>query len=236
MSLLSISADAKTSKGEEHGYLTGIQYLTPADLSGRELCAHRSPGCSEACLYTAGRGAFNNVQTARLRKTLMWLHERDLYWEELEKSIRSLERKSARQGLRPAVRLNGTSDILWERYEPFRELVKQFSGVRFYDYTKYPIDQRPDSSLPEGYDLTFSRSETNHAEAVESIRAGRRVAVVFDKPELIVGKEWCGYEVVDGDSTDLRFLDPPQVWVSLKAKGKAKKDKTGFVVHLKEMI
>jgi hypothetical protein len=55
---------------------------------------------------------------------------------------------------------------------------------------------------------------------------GMNVAAVFHKvPETYLGRT-----VINGDETDLRFLDPKGVIVGLKAKGKAKKDTTGFVV------
>jgi hypothetical protein len=41
---------------------------------------------------------------------------------------------------------------------------------------------------------------------------------------------YLGKQVVDGDATDLRFLDPRGVIVGLKAKGKGKQDTSGFVV------
>jgi hypothetical protein len=37
--------------------------------------------------------------------------------------------------------------------------------------------------------------------------------------------------VIDGDLSDLRFLDRTGVVVGVRAKGKAKKDVSGFVVH-----
>ena len=40
---------------------------------------------------------------------------------------------------------------------------------------------------------------------------------------------WKGFEVVNGDETDLRFLDKKGVVVGLIEKGRAKKDETGFV-------
>lgn len=60
--LLSVSADAKTVKGNEYGYLTGILYLAPANLSGYEVCPKASDGCKAGCLFYAGFGAYNNVQ------------------------------------------------------------------------------------------------------------------------------------------------------------------------------
>ena len=40
-----------------------------------------------------------------------------------------------------------------------------------------------------------------------------------------------GFPVIDGDDTDVRFMDPVGVWVGLSPKGKAKKDKSGFVIR-----
>ena len=52
------------------------------------------------------------------------------------------------------------------------------------------------------------------------------MAVVFNKlPETYKGKR-----VIDGDKTDLRFLDSKNVIVGLVPKGKGKKDTTGFIV------
>ena len=45
-SLLSVSQDSKTVKGEKLGYLTGILYLAPHKISGSNLCPHATPGCS----------------------------------------------------------------------------------------------------------------------------------------------------------------------------------------------
>jgi hypothetical protein len=52
------------------------------------------------------------------------------------------------------------------------------------------------------------------------------VAVVFDT----LPTTYLGRPVVNGDDTDLRFLDPQGVVVGLKAKGRAKKDTSGFTV------
>jgi len=55
--------------------------------------------------------------------------------------------------------------------------------------------------------------------------AGGNVAVVFDQ----IPTAYYGREVIDGVSTDLRFLDPFGVIVGLEAKGEAKHDNSGFV-------
>ena len=73
MKLLSVDTNAKTVKGQRKGYMTGILYLAPSDQSGvMNTCPHATKGCRIACLYTAGRGAFDNVKQARINKT-KWL-------------------------------------------------------------------------------------------------------------------------------------------------------------------
>ena len=57
---------------------------------------------------------------------------------------------------------------------------------------------------------------------------GINVAVVFRNAEL--PDKWLGIKVINGDKHDLRFKDAKGCIVGLKAKGKAKKDKSGFVV------
>lgn len=225
--LLSVNADAKTSKGEAFGWLTGILYLAPAKQAQRgEVCPHRSAGCSLACLYTSGRGAMSNVQNARIRKTQMFFDDFKLFKALLLADVAALVAYAKAQGKQACVRLNGTSDIAWERLG----ILEQFPDVRFYDYTKSPIraSQFGKGKMLNNYHLTFSRSETNEAQAVDVLRAGGNVAVVFAGAFPSV---WNGFPVVSGDENDLRFLDPKGSVIALKAKGKAKKDQSGFVVH-----
>ena len=86
--------------------------------------------------------------------------------------------------------------------------------------------------------MTFSRSETNDLEVLENLRNGRRVAVVGNTkigetiPSTYTAIDGSVWPVIDGDITDVRFNDPDGVIVWLSAKGKAKKDKSGFVVQV----
>jgi hypothetical protein len=224
MSLLSISADAKTTKGEKQGYLTGILYLSPADSSGLiNVCANATEGCKSSCLNTAGRGAFNSVQAGRLRKTTMLVQNRAAFLLELARDIRNLVKKAARENMIPCVRVNGTSDLPWLALE----MARQFPDVQFYDYTKHP---RSWERTRENYHLTFSSSETNDGDAIAALVHGINVAVVFTtKKGQPLPATWMGADVIDGDTSDLRFLDAKGVVVGLRAKGRAKKDCTGFV-------
>ena len=224
MKLLSIDTNAKTKKGQKKGYLTGILYLTPADLSGRNVCPHASAGCKAACLYSAGRGAFDNVKSARLRKTLAFFKDKNSFVADLKADIASLVKKAEKAGMSPCVRLNGTSDIPWHNMG----IMEEFPEVPFYDYTpnKTRMIDYLDGKLPKNYSLTFSRKEDNESACDEVMARGGNVAAVFkNTPET-----WKGKRTFNGDDSDLRFLDPRGVIVALKAKGKAKKDTSGFVI------
>ena len=224
--LLSIDTNAKTVKGQSKGYRTGILYLAPASVSGViNVCAFASDACRTACLYSAGRGAFNSVQKARIAKTRLYVSDKSVFVETLKSNVRQLIAKCVKENATPTVRLNGTSDIGWERYG----IIQAFNGTQFYDYTKNYVRMIGFlfGKLPSNYHLTFSRSETNDDLCLEILSRGGNVAVVF-RNELPT--HWNGFPVINGDENDLRFLDPKGVVVGLKAKGKAKNDTTGFVV------
>lgn len=222
--VLSVQADAKTKKGLGRGYLTGIMYLAPAKLSGIEVCPKRSAGCTAACLFSAGRGRFYQVTRQRMIKTLAWHLDKPRFIATIKESIRKVVVKARNAGLTPVIRLNGTSDILWHR---ITDIMQAYPDVQFYDYTK--IAASFDSLIPANYHLTFSGSERNGTDAARVLQANGNVAVVF-AGELPA--EYLGYKVINGDLTDLRFLDAKGCVVGLKAKGKAKQDSTGFVVKV----
>jgi hypothetical protein len=226
LKLLGINTDAKTTKGTKYGFLTGILYLAPAKLSGWEVCPSRSEGCTAACLFTAGRGAYDNVKDARVSKTQLLFKNRAEFLAILDNDIRLLKIKAAKKGMVPCVRLNGTSDLGWEGIA--RELMQKYPDVQFYDYTKVlgRMLRFLEGKFPSNYHLTFSKSESNDAEVLQVLQNGGNVAVVFKNMPV----QYNGYTVVDGDASDLRFLDSTNVIVGLKAKGKAKKDTSGFVV------
>ena len=218
----------KTVKGEKLGYLTGVLYLAPAKISGFEVCPKRSEGCTKACLYTAGMGAFSNVQQARINKTKAFFEDRDNFLAQLRKDIHSLVKKAKKLNMIPAIRLNGTSDIEWTRFN----LMNEFPNVQFYDYTK--VLNRLTKDMPSNYHITFSQHETNGFEVMTALNSGFNAAVVFNikRGEEMI-KEWNGYPVADGDETDLRFLDPKGGYViGLRAKGRGRKDESDFVVKL----
>lgn len=225
MNLLSIDTNAKTKKGQAKGYLTGILYLAPADLSGRNFCPHASVGCKVACLFSAGRGAFDSVKNARLKKSHYFLRDREAFLRDLRADISALVKKAKKAGMLPCVRLNGTSDLPFHKFG----IMEEFAEVPFYDYTPNfsRMQEFLDGKLPSNYSLTFSRKENNQAECESVLERGGNVAAVFSS----IPESYANRPTFDGDQSDLRFLDPKGVVVALKAKGKAKKDTSGFVIQ-----
>lgn len=221
--------NAKTAKNLQFAeYLTAILHLAPFNLSGFNVCPSASNGCAMACLNTAGRGRFDNVQAARIRKTKLFFSDKNTFMAMLIKDIKALVKKADKNKQKAIVRLNGTSDIAWENYEAFQGLniFELFPNVQFYDYTKRAarLDM---SELPDNYHLTFSLSEVNLPLAKRLLKLGFNVAVVFKD---IIPTNWNKVDVTNGDNHDLRFMEGYQgKWIGLKAKGKAKKDTTGFV-------
>lgn len=221
--------NAKTIKSDNAGlgYLTAIQYLAPYTVSGFNVCKHASEGCAKGCLNTAGRGKTNVVQQARIKRTRFFFENKPGYkytlFEELEKFVKRCDKLEQK----PAVRLNGTSDLPWE--DIFPDMFIKFNMVQFYDYTKYVNRMLNfiNGKLPPNYHLTFSRSEINDSECLEVLRKGGNVAVVFMSKQL--PQKWNRFKINNADSHDLRFLDPFGVQ-GLYAKGRAKKDTSGFVV------
>lgn len=227
------TGNTKIKKGESLGYKTYGIHLAPSDLSGFNTCSSASEGCRASCLNTSGLGQCNKVQEARKRKTLFFFHSRGYFMEQLFKEIRSAIKHCEKNGLTSCFRLNLTSDLPWEKIKnPFTgtTVFEEFPDQQFYDYTKHydRICLAASGVLPDNYSLTFSRSECNDALVQATLKFGGNVAVVF-KDKL--PKKYNGYKVVDGDKTDLRFLDPKNCVVGLVAKGKAKKDQSGFVIQ-----
>ena len=229
--LLGINTNYKTIKSEKVGVLTGIIYMAPYNLSGKNVCPGASAGCAAACLNTAGRGAMGVVQKARLKKTNRFWDDRKQFLQDLVNEITALEKRAAAKGLKAAVRLNGTSDLPYERYKvpgTDKNIMQLFPEVQFYDYTK--LENRiVGQQLPANYHLTFSRAEDNDHKLADVLKH-TSAAVVFsgELPET-----WRGYPVIDGDEHDARFTDAgPGTIIGLLAKGRGKKDETGFVVSV----
>ena len=229
--LLNIDNNAKTIKGQKSGYKTAILYLAPYKTSGFNVCSMASKGCIKACLNTAGQGIFPAVQTSRINKTRWYIQDRKTFLDQLRKEISLFVKRCEKENFIPCVRLNGTSDIPFE----VSGIMEEFPNVQFYDYTKIykRIIKYTLGLMPKNYYLVYSMNENNEAQALKVLKSGINVAMVFLDH---LPKTYKGYKVIDADKNDLRFTDPRNVICGLVAKGRARKDESGFVKNWKKIF
>tara|TARA_R110001632_G_scaffold229848_1_gene366644 strand:- start:73 stop:843 length:771 start_codon:yes stop_codon:yes gene_type:complete len=209
--------------------------LIPSSISGFQVCASESEGCSNACLHASGNPVFMSQKTlGRTNRTLFYFKERAKFLAMASKELRNFEILCKKHGLKPVVRLNTTSDIMWENHN----LIQTFKNIKFYDYTKHfkRMMKYLRGELPDNYHLTFSLNEKNHKEGFKVLKCGGNVAMVFRNTPP---KTYKGYNVINGDLHDMRFTDPKNVIVGLKEKlhlnpetGKKERDQSGFVIDL----
>ena len=225
----------KAIKAQSYGWLNAIHYMAPHNLAGvGNLCPQASEGCKALCLgqYSGAAIYYPSVVLSRIAKAKRFMKKRQAYLADIDKAIRLARNKAKREGLKLCVRLNGSTDISWEGLKlNGQSLIDAFPDVQFTDYTKSAKRALAfaQGKLPKNLHLTFSRSENNEAQALEVLKAGGNVAIVFagNRPA-----KWNGFTVIDGDKHDLRHLDGKGVVVGLTPKGsKAKKDISGFVIH-----
>ena len=229
--LLTVQGNPKLIKGDKlhDQWTSAIMHLHP---NSTKICPYQDIAkCKNACLNTAGifkKGETTNViQEARKRRTKMFLDTPELFLEKLYNEIYKFEQKAKRLDKKPCVRLNGTSDIQWEYQElQGANVFDTFPDIQFYDYTKIPTRK---VSHIKNYHLTWSYSEANKKYASWFDKLSYNIAVVFNHALPLWYK---GRKVIDGDKYDMRFLDEPNVVVGLTAKGKAKKDTSGFVISI----
>lgn len=250
--LLNIDANPKTVKGQKRGYVTAVLYLAPSDSSGTNICGlEHIAECVRDCLNYAGRGGMspgnasfnsnghnmpdNAIQRARLRRTNLFLTDRDQFMRELVSEIERAKVYARRKRKKLAVRLNGTSDIRWENIPCVRHgrdypnTFAAFPELQFYDYTKHPNRRIADIA---NYVLTFSYSHAKAfapivVKALKHYGSSVNFAAVF---RGAMPASFLGRMVENGDATDLRFLDRPGIVVGLTAKGKARRSLSNFVV------
>lgn len=248
--------NSKTIKGEKYGYTTYILYMSPYkdNSKGANLCPKATKGCAEACLYGSGAARFPKVQDGKRNKSEFFLHDLKGFKQQLYNEIAAIEQKHANmdgdvvynvhgkvlRNKKFAIRLNGTTDIRYEniKVKDGKSIFELFPNITFYDYTK--IDKRFHEKLPENYYLTFSRSEENDKEVDEILAMGHNVAVVFgSQSKDFLPETYLGYPVINGDESDLRFLDDKNVVVGLTYKyltGKGTKGKNAKIINAGDFV
>lgn len=206
--------NTKLAKGQQYGLS-----LLPHRLSGINVCAHSTPECRKLCLNLAGRGNMTYVQEGRLARTRFLFEQPAAFAAMLEREIANLPQDAA-------VRLNVYSDLLWEQFAP--QIFTVRPDIQFYDYTKYPVGSR---NPPTNYHLTYSASERWTDTAIaDAVHGGDNVTVVLNlRRGDVMPTRWNGLPVIDGDTSDARYLDPQGVVVGLRAKGKAFRSDSPFV-------
>lgn len=234
----SILSDGKSnSKTKKNVRVTKILYLAPEQQNqlGVNLCPFSSKGCRKACLFTAGMGVYANVKAARLNRTHYYLQDRFTFLlQTADEIIRTAKHlKKLNQPL--AIRLNGTSDIklVEQLVTAYGDHIPQ--NVVFYDYTKIP-KKAGNYTLKSGhrYQVAFSLSEDNweNFEWLVGNKLAVGAAVFAVKKDQPLPEFYKGMPVVDGDSRDDLMLDVPLGTIlGLRAKGKALKDTSGFVIQ-----
>lgn len=246
----------KAIKSKKYGWINAIHYAAPhTQAAVGNLCPSASVSCIALCLglwsgQAAMRkeGELNNVVRSRIVKSRLIMKDRKRYLRAIAVDIAKQIANARKHGMQLAVRLNGATDIGFHRMRvsidaktsariarfrvnvpagEYASLMHVFSSTQFVDYTK--VKKRMFEKLPANYDLTYSVTESNHADAIDVLRAGKNVAAVFDA----LPDTWQGFRVIDGDKHDLRHLDDKGGFVvGLLPKGnKAKRDTSGFVIR-----
>lgn len=232
--------NAKIVKSMEFGYLTAALHLAPAKSSGFEVCFGRSKGCTKACNNTAGRGRFDLTQDCRVSKTRWLFQDKESFIAQLCSEIEAHIIKADKLGLKPAMRLNATSDIPWW-HKKFGAVIQRYPEVMFYDYTKILSNTDPNNTPMqlENYHVTFSRSEVNIDECIQASKNGVNIAVSFELDQNgDLPDEYLGLPVIPGDVHDLTFLHQPGHIIGLsykigydRARGELiKRDYSGFTI------
>jgi hypothetical protein len=229
------TANAKLAKSEGY-YNCGISLAQDKTAGLKSVCPSSTPGCRNSCLGKFGRAEFTpKIPEARINRTKLLLNDTALFWELLEPELHAVDRKAEKLGVQVAFRPNILSD--WPWHKKFPQLFELFPHWNIYGYSKvrgYAKDYLA-GKMPSNYYLTFSYNERLSLDEVKSfLNDGLNVSVPFyDKKELrprIPRRQWRNLPVVDGDKTDLRFLDPPKKIIGLKVKLPKSKQKARDVI------
>tara|TARA_R100000781_G_scaffold90102_2_gene55609 strand:- start:780 stop:1616 length:837 start_codon:yes stop_codon:yes gene_type:complete len=255
--LLTINQDPKTSKGTSKGYITAIIYMSPASLSGKNVCSFSTAGCRAVCLNMAGRGQFNYIQQSRLNRTRYFLNDRVNFLNNLTLRISNFIEYAKRKELTPVIRLNGTSDIPYENIKiKLNDLLQykklnnnkhkkvftafiQNNGIKeslnimdiFKDIQFYDYTKYPQTRRPKAINQRNYDLTFSRAENNEA-EALEYIRTNSGRASFVFSGKlpeyYKGLKVIDADKTDLRFLEPKNVITGLVFKGSKKTLKEGI--------
>jgi len=219
----------KTMKSDKAflGYLTIELSLAPADVSGYQMCSRaKIAGCDQHCIgLFSGMNVVPRNMLSKVIKTIVLNEYPEIFHAKKDKELKLFVAKCEREKLKPVVRMNCYSDISWIA------TIRQYPQIQFYDYTK--VNGRLKFNNLPNYDLTLSyyhnpkTGKNNLKQCLDYLRKGGNIAFIYGQD---MPKTWNGFDVIDGDSTDLRFLDKKGLAVALYVKG----DKASKAMFQKE--
>jgi len=209
-----LGSGTKTDKGLKFRYLTAVVYMAPSTSAfadgTKSMCPWATEGCSKTCLGEfSGRMVMSTSENARLWKTALYLGARQLFDALIDLEIRAFNSKAARKGYIAAIRIDGSTDT-----GHGARVARRHPAVQFYDYTKSHrrAKMAARGQFTTNYHVTFSYSGENWSDCADVLHHGGNVAAVFDTPRGdALPTRYTMSTVIDGDVTDLRFLDDDTV-------------------------
>lgn len=216
-----VNHSSKLIKGIKKNYLTYGIYLAPSNTSGYSVCSHDAH-CKNHCLATSGMnkleiwGGKNKIQNSRIKKTILYAVNREYFTNIVVAEIKKFQLQAQLDNAEFCVRINCTSDINLETLQlNGKNILEIFPDTQMYEYTKNPQLLDLVNKYPNLH-YTLSYTGYNWLSCEKALNNGVNVAIVFESKKL--PKTFKGYKVINGDETDLRFLDPKGVIIGLKYK------------------
>ena len=165
----------KAVKAQKYGWLNAINYMAPHRLAGAgNLCPNASAGCIALCLgeHSGNAALYPAVLKSRIAKAQLLMRDRQAFLKEMTAGIRRGRTTAQHQKLKLCVRLNGATDIAWERLAP--QIFADNADLQFVDYTKSPKRalEHARGQLPANYHLTFSRTRDKRIRLPARARGG----------------------------------------------------------------
>ena len=222
-------SNTKSLKSRALGWYQVTLELAPHKLSGYNTCQY-SDGCEDTCIFGAGRGRFTLVESSRIARTHLLFRDYAQFWARLDGELYEHIEKASTLGLKVCVRMNTFSDLPWWRVTrpDMLNVFQAWPDLQFFDYTKRPLSHVP-YHIPN-YHITKSWGAGSTVNTLRDAKnRGVNVAVVFAGD---IPKRFHGYYTINGDKTDLRFLDKKFRIVALKQKSTPNKQAgidSGFI-------
>jgi len=178
-------------------------------LPNKHLCVNYKL-CIKTCLAFKGLAkVYPSVIKSRKAKSEYFVNDTDTFIKQLIREIKNQEKRALKKNKKAVVRLNGFTDIDYEKFGIF----KLFPNVQFYDYSA-DYERVLNNNNPNLH-YTFSYKGNNLKECIELLKNDVSIAVI-DMPENQFFNDY-DVEHIDGDKHDFRFKHGKAiVWLSEK--------------------